>query len=49
MTTPIATEISRRLEAVAPDPFLDHLRASALEADARPHAASAATSARPRT
>lgn len=48
MTTPIATEISRRLEPVAPDPFIDHLRASALEIDARPHAGPAATIARPR-
>jgi hypothetical protein len=48
MTTPIAAEISRRLEPVAPDPFIDHLPASALEPGARPHAGSAATTARPR-
>lgn len=48
MTTPIATEISRRLDSVARDPFIDHLQASASVTDARPPAASAATTARPR-
>jgi hypothetical protein len=36
MTTPMATEITRRLESVARDSFLDHLPAAS-QADARPH------------
>jgi hypothetical protein len=36
MTTPMATEITRRLESVARDPFLDHLPAVASHVEARP-------------
>ena len=45
MTTPMATEITRTLESVARDSFLDHLPAAAA-ADARPHAPAAQSSHR---
>ncbi len=47
MTTPIATEITRRLEPVARDPFIDHLGTAALPAGAAPQGP-AANGTRPR-
>jgi hypothetical protein len=46
MTTPMAREITRRLESVARDSFVDHLPAAATAGDASPHAPAAQSTTR---